>query len=102
MKINSGKSHRLFSENNNVSGNINHRPIRSSRPSEWRCNQKAKCNYSIFTFSLSNNANLNNVHLFFDCILTKNTTTSQRLLTKLPKITKNRYIFNYFPSKFTW
>ena len=31
---------------------------------------------------------LNNVHLFFNCILIKNTTTYLRLLTKLPKMTK--------------
>ena len=31
---------------------------------------------------------LNNVHLFFNCILTKNTTTHLKLLTKLPKMTK--------------
>ena len=32
--------------------------------------------------------NLNDVHLFFNCILIKNTTTYLRLLTKLPKMTK--------------
>ena len=31
---------------------------------------------------------LDNVHLFFNCKLTKNTTTYLRLLTKLPKMTK--------------
>ena len=31
---------------------------------------------------------LNDVHLFFNCILLKNTTTYLRLLTKLPKMTK--------------
>ena len=31
---------------------------------------------------------LNNVHLFFNCILTKNATTHLKLLTKLPKMTK--------------
>ena len=36
---------------------------------------------------------LNNVLPFFNCILTKNTTTYLRLLTKLPKMTKNYYIF---------
>ena len=29
---------------------------------------------------------LNDVHLFFNCILIKNTTTYPRLLTKLPKM----------------
>ena len=31
---------------------------------------------------------LNNVHLFFNCILIKNATTYLRLLTELPKMTK--------------
>ena len=31
---------------------------------------------------------LNDVHLFFNCILLKNTTTYLRLLTKLPTMTK--------------
>ena len=31
---------------------------------------------------------LNDVHLFLNCILIKNTTTYLRLLTKLPKMTK--------------
>ena len=31
---------------------------------------------------------LNNVHLFFNCKLIKNTTTYLQLLTKLPKMTK--------------
>ena len=32
---------------------------------------------------------LNNVHLFFNCILIKNTTIYLRLLPKLPRITKS-------------
>ena len=38
---------------------------------------------------------LNNVHLFFNCILIKDTTTYLRLLAKLPKMTKSLY-FHYF------
>ena len=36
---------------------------------------------------------LNNVHLFFNCILIKNTITYLRLLTKLPKMTKIAILF---------
>ena len=41
---------------------------------------------------------LNDVHLFLNCILIKNTTTYLRLLTKLPKMTKTLY-FHYFVFK---
>ena len=41
---------------------------------------------------------LNNVHLFFNCILIKNTTTYLRLLSKLPKMKKSLY-FYYFAFK---
>ena len=42
---------------------------------------------------------LNNDHVFFNCILTKNTTTYRRLLTKLPKMTKIAiFLFLCYPT----
>ena len=39
---------------------------------------------------------LNNVHLFFNCILIKNATMYLQLLTKLPKIIKIAIFFLFF------